>query len=223
MKKKEKEHLKADPFFHFFEKTITFFKNNRRQILVGAGIAALAIIIMLAVFFFSNLSSAGENKVYAEAFRVRTDANMSVDQKIAMLREMKFKKGISSAGRLFIAALYYEKGDLQKTEAFLKEIPASRIATLNDQKQILTASVLAANGKIQEAENLLNLMLTDKKTALGKEIILMQLAKMQIKSQRKEEAAAAFKRIMSEYPNTPSAMEAQNLLSTIEGESQAAQ
>jgi predicted negative regulator of RcsB-dependent stress response len=219
MKKKEKDHLKADPFVHFVEKTITFFRNNRRQIIAGAGIAALAVILLLAVFLFKNLSSAGENKIYAEAFRVRNDAKMSVDQKIAKLQEMKFKKGISAAGRLFIAALYYEKGDLAKTEAVLTEMPTSRIAMVNDEKHTLYAQVLAAGGKIAEAEGVLNRMLTDKKTAMAKELILMQLAKMQIKNQRKEEAAAAFKRIMSEYPDTPSAMEAQNLLSTIESES----
>jgi predicted negative regulator of RcsB-dependent stress response len=219
MKKKEKDHLKADPFVHFVEKTITFFRNNRRQIIAGAGIAALAVILLLAVFLFKNLSSAGENKIYAEAFRVRNDAKMSVDQKIAKLQEMKFKKGISAAGRLFIAALYYEKGDLAKTEAVLTEMPTSRIAMVNDEKHTLYAQVLAAGGKIAEAEGVLNRMLTDKKTAMAKDLILMQLAKMQIKNQRKEEAAAAFKRIMSEYPETPSAMEAQNLLSTIESES----
>jgi predicted negative regulator of RcsB-dependent stress response len=219
MKKKEKDHLKADPFVHFVEKTITFFRNNRRQIIAGAGIAALAVILLLAVFLFKNLSSAGENKIYAEAFRVRNDAKMSVDQKIAKLQEMKFKKGISAAGRLFIAALYYEKGDLAKTEAVLTEMPTSRIAMVNDEKHTLYAQVLAAGGKTAEAEGVLNRMLTDKKTAMAKELILMQLAKMQIKNQRKEEAAAAFKRIMSEYPETPSAMEAQNLLSTIESES----
>ena len=66
-------------------------------------------------------------------------------------------------------------------------------------------------------------MLTDKKTAMAKELILMQLAKMQIGNQRQEEAAAGLKRILSEYPNTPSAQEAQTLLSTIEGENQAPQ
>ncbi len=83
MKKKEKEHLKADPFVHFFEKTYAFFKNNRRGILMAAAVAALAVIILLAVFWFQNMSSASENKAYAEAFRVRTDAKLSVDQKIS--------------------------------------------------------------------------------------------------------------------------------------------
>jgi predicted negative regulator of RcsB-dependent stress response len=222
MKKKEKDHLKADPFLNFFEKAITFFLNNRRRILAGAGIAVLTILILLAVFFFKNLSSAAENKVYSEAFRVRNDAKLSVDQKISKLQEMKFKKGISAAGRLFIATLYFEKGDLQKAEAALKEFPTSRIAMLNDEKQILTATILTTGGKIQEAESLLKRMLADKKTAMAKELILMQLAKMQIGNKQQEEAAAGLKRILSKYPNTPSAQEAQNLLATIEGESQAA-
>jgi hypothetical protein len=80
MKKKEKDHLKADPFVNFFEKTIAFFKNNRRQILAGTGIVALFAIILLAVFLYNNLSSAGENKVYAAAFHVRTAENMTIEK-----------------------------------------------------------------------------------------------------------------------------------------------
>ena len=223
MKKKEKEHLKADPFIHFFEKSIHYFLNNRRRIFAGAGFAALAIVLLLTVFFFKNMSTASENKVYSEAFRVRNDVKMSVDQKIAKLQKLNFKRGVSAAGRLFIAALYYEKGDLQKAEAALKEFPASRIALLNDEKQTLTATILAAGGKIKEAESLLNRMVADKETAMAKDLILLQLAKMQIGDQRREEAAAGLKRILSEYPNTPSAMEAQNLLTMIESESQSPQ
>lgn len=219
MKKKEKEHLKADPFVHFFEETYAFFKNNRRGILIAAGVAALAVIILLAVFWFQNMSSTSENRAYAEAFRVRTDAKLSVDQKISRLQAIKLKKGISAAGGLFIASLYYEKGDLQKAEATLAAMPASRVAMVNDEKQALTATVLAAGGKFREAESLLNFMLTGKKTVMAKDLILLQLAKMQIKNRQKEEAAAGLKRIQSEYANTPSAMEAQTLLTAIESDS----
>ncbi len=96
-------------------------------------------------------------------------------------------------------------------------MPKSRVAMLNDEKHPSTAQVLAAGGKPAEAEAVLNRMLTDKKTAMAKELILLQLAKMQIKNQRNEEAAATLKRILSEYANTPSAMEAQNLLPALEG------
>jgi predicted Zn-dependent protease len=132
---------------------------------------------------------------------------------------MKFKKGVSAAGRLFIAALYYEKGDLQKAGTLLQEFPACRVAMINDEKQVLAAQVLAAAGKSAEAEALLNQMLTDKKTTLGRELILMLRAKMQIKNRQNEKAASSLKQIMSEYPDTPSAMEAQNLLSTLAGDS----
>jgi predicted negative regulator of RcsB-dependent stress response len=217
MKRKEKEHLKADPFVHFFENALAFFKNNRRNILLGAGAAALIIIILLVVFWFRNLSSSGENRVYAEAFRVQSAADMTVDQKIAKLQGMKFRKGISAAGWLFLAALHFEKSDLPRAEAVLAAMPSSRVAMVNDEKYTLFAQVLAGSGKTAEAEGVLNRMLTDNKTAMAKELILLQLAKMQAKSQRKEEAIATLKRILSEYPETPSAMEAQNLITAIEG------
>jgi len=216
MKKKEREHLRADPFVHFFETLLSFFKQNRRTILLGAGIAALVIIALGALFLFRNLSSASENRLYAEAFRVRTAANMTVDQKIAKLQGMEFRRGISAAGRLFLAALEYEKGDLQKAEAALAAMPSSRVALINDQKQALYAQVLAAGNRTAEAESTLNRMLADRKTAMAKELILMQLADLQIKGKHNDEAASTLKRILSEYPDTPSAVQARNRLSAIE-------
>jgi predicted negative regulator of RcsB-dependent stress response len=216
MKKKEKEHLKADPFVHFVEQAIAFLKNNLRPLLTGVAAVILIVLILLAIFLFRNLSSSGENKLYAEAFRVSHDAKMTVEQKIARLQDMKFRNGISASGRLFLAALLYEKGDLAKAESVLLAMPKSRVALLNDEKHLLYAQVLAANGKGSEAEAVLNRLLSEKKTVMAREIILLQLAKMQIKGQRSAEAAVLLKRILSEHGNTPGAMEAQNLLATIE-------
>jgi predicted negative regulator of RcsB-dependent stress response len=223
MKRKEKEHLKADPFVHFFEQALTFFKNNRSLLLVGAGITLLLVIVLLTVFFFTNLSAAGENKLYASAYSIRSDTGMSIDQKISKLQELKFKKGISSVGQLFIANLYYEKGDLPNAEKTLQQYSGSRIAIINDQKKILEAQVLAAGGKTQQALNLLNQMLADKRTQMGKELIILMLAKIQTKSLHREEAVSSLKRIISEYPNTSSANEAQTILSASEAAEQAKQ
>jgi len=217
MKKKEKNHLKADPFVHFFEKAFTFFKNNRRLIFLGAAAVALVTLMLLAALLFRNLSSSGENKLYAEAFRIHTDQKMTVEQKIAKLQVMKFKNGISAGGRLFLAALYFEKGDMASAESALAAMPKSRVALLNDEKHLLHAQVLAARGKTTDAEAMLNRMLTNKKTTVAREAVLLQLAKLQIKTQRNDEAAAVLKRILSEHANTPGAMEAQNLLATLEG------
>ena len=212
MKRKEKEHLKADPFVHFFEKALEFFKNKHRPILAAAGIVLLLVAVLIAAFFLTGLSAARENTLYASAFSIRNDATMSIDQKIAKLQELKFKKGISSAGRLFIASLYYEKGDLANAEKALSQYSGSRIAILNDQKKMLEAQVLITGGKSQEAIDLLKRMIDDKKTVLGKDLVILALAKIQTRSQRQDEAIASLKRIVSEYPNTSSAMEAQSLL-----------
>jgi predicted negative regulator of RcsB-dependent stress response len=223
MKKKEKEHLKADPFVHFVEKALAFLKANRRPLLAGTAGVVLIVLILLALFLFRSLSASGENDLYAEAFRVNHDGKMTVEQKIARLQGMKFRNGISASGRLFLASLLYEKGDLAKAEAVLLAMPKSRVALLNDEKHLLHAQVLAASGKASEAEAVLNRLLSEKKTVMAREVILLQLAKMQIKGQRSAEAAALLKRILSEHGNTPGAMEARNLLASIKGESPAAE
>ncbi len=222
MKKKEKEHLKTDPFIHFFETAFAFIKSHRRWIVMGAAAVALAGLTLLLLLLLSNLSSSGENALYAEAFRVRHDDKMTPDQKITALQGMKFKRGISASGRLFLAALNYEKGELAKAEAVLNAMPASRVALLNDEKQTLYAQVLAAGGKSAAAEAVLNRLLAEKKTVMARELILLQLAKLQQKGQRDAEAAATLQRILAEHPNTPGAMEAQNLLSAIDNPAPAA-
>jgi len=216
MKRKEKEHLKADPFVHFMQQALAFFKSNRRPLLIGAGVAVLAAVILLAVFLFNNLSSSGENRRYAEAFRVRHDEKMGVDQKISALQGMKFGRGISAAGHLFLASLHYEKGDMQKAEAVLAAMPKSRVALVNDAKHALFAEVLAAGGKGTEARSELERLLANKNTAMAKELVLMKLAKLNIRDKRNDEAIAALKRVLAEFAETPSAAEARTLVSTME-------
>ena len=124
---------------------------------------------------------------------------------------------------LFLAALHYEKGDMQKAEAVLAAMPGCRVALLNDEKHALYARVLAAAGREKEAEAVLARMLADGKTAMARELILLQLADMQVKGKRSAEAAATLKRILSEYAETPSAMEARTLLAGIKGAGAAGQ
>ena len=216
MKKREKEHLKTDPFIHFFEMAFVFIRNHRRWIVMGAAAVALVVLTLLLLLMFGNLSASGENALYAEAFRVRHDGKITLDQKITALQGMKFKRGISASGHLFLASLHYEKGELAKAEAVLTTMPASRLGLLNDEKLALYAQVLAARGKSSEAEAVLNRLLADKKTVLAPELILIQLAKLQQKENRDAEAVATLQRVLAEHPDTPGAMEAQNLLSTIE-------
>lgn len=216
MKKKEKERLKTDPFVHFMQNALAFVKAHRRPLLLAAGAVVLAALLLLGALLLRNLSASGENALYAEAFRVRHDAAMSAEQKIAALEGMTFRRGVSAAGRLFLAALHFEKGDLAKAEAVLAAMPKSRLALLNDEKRALQAQVLAAGGKTAEAEAVLNGLLQAQKPALAREVVLLQLARLQLKAQRRSEAAATLQRVLAEHPGTPGAAEAQSLLDTLE-------
>ncbi len=216
MKKKEKERLKTDPFVHFMQNALAFAKAHRRPLLAVAAAVVAALLLLLGALLLRNLSASGENALYAEAFRVRQDAALSLDQKIAALEGMKFRRGVSAAGRLFLASLHFEKGDLAKAGAALDAMPRSRVALLNDQKLALQARVLAAGGKTAEAEALLARLLAAKKPALARELVLLDLARLQSRAQRSSEAAATLQRILAEHPNTPAATEARTLLDTLE-------
>lgn len=216
MKKKEKEHLKADPFVHFMQQALAFFKSHRRPLLFGAGAAALVALVLLAVFLLQTVSNRGENRLYAAAYGIESDGKLTVDKKIAALQKMTFRKGISAAGHLFLASLFFEKGDLAQAESVLAAMPRSRVALLNDEKQSLFARVLAAGGRSADAEAVLKRLLGGKTTAMAKERILLQLAKLQVTAKRQEEGIATLKRITAEYGETPSAMEARTLLASLE-------
>jgi hypothetical protein len=216
MKKKEKEHLKADPFAHFIQQSLSFLKDHRRSFLLGAAAVALVVLVLLAVLLLGGARASGENARYAEAFRVRNDAALSADEKIAALRKMTFGRGISASGHLFLAALHYEKGDLAGAESALRAMPRSRMALLNDEKLVLHAQLLAALGRGAEAEAELGRLLALKKTALARELILLQLAKLQRKGRREAEADATLKRIVAEHAGTAAAAEAQGLLAELE-------
>jgi predicted negative regulator of RcsB-dependent stress response len=212
MKRKEKERLKSDPFVHFMQQALAWIKGHRRPLLIGAGAAALAAVALLAVLVFQNLSASGENRLYADVFRIQGDGKMSLAAKIAALEKLTLRRGISASGHLFLAALHYEKGDLAKAEAVLAAMPPSRVPLLNDEKSVLLARVLAAGGKGAEARAVLERLLAAKRLAMARELVLLQLAKLQGAEQRRDEAIATLKRIVAEYGETPSAVEARTLL-----------
>ena len=67
MKRKEREHLKEDPFQQFIAKAMELLKTYKKEIFIGiAAVAAVAVIIvvMLIIQHFSVLA---ENKLYAQA------------------------------------------------------------------------------------------------------------------------------------------------------------
>jgi outer membrane PBP1 activator LpoA protein len=216
MKRKEREHLKEDPFQQFITTAWETLKKYKKKIFLGiAGIAAVVVILILVAIIHS-FSISAENKLYAKALDIKNDTNLSIEQKVQQLGQMKSKGGISASIKLLLASLYFEKGDLQKSKEILDHFPTSKIKLLNDQKKLLEADILNTSMKPAEALELLNQLLNDPKSEIARDFILLKMARIQAKTRKTETAVANLNKIMDEYPQSAYSFEAKTLLDELE-------
>jgi predicted negative regulator of RcsB-dependent stress response len=216
MKRKEREHLKEDPFQIFITKAMDFLNKYKKHLIAGLiALVAIGLILILLAFFKSHAISV-ENRLFTRAAAIKSDENISLDQKIEKLSQLKSKGGISAAAKLFLAALYFEKNDLEKANSILDNFPASKIPLLNDQKKLLEAEILNASGKKVEALDLLNQLLANPKTEIAKDLLLLKIAKIQAKSEQTDTAIANLNRIVDDFPQSPFSYEAREILSRLE-------
>jgi len=216
MKRKEREHLKEDPFQLFIEKVLNLFQKYRKEILIGViGVAAIIIIVTL-ILFLKSTSVSGENQLYNKALSIKESETFTFDQKIEELNQLKNKKGISASISLITAALYFEKGDMGKAKEALDTFKGSKYKLINEQKQLLEAEVLSSSDKKTEAVDLLNRVYLDPESKIAKDFVLLKMARIQARSGQTSTAVTNLKKIGEEFPQSPYARDAKTLLTKLE-------
>jgi outer membrane protein assembly factor BamD (BamD/ComL family) len=215
MKRKEREHLKEDPFKIFIEKLIGMLRKYKKVIYMGFAAAGAIAAIVLVVLFLQSSSVSRENRLYSEALKIQNSETLSLDQKIEELSQLDNKKGISSSIKLSLAALYFEKGDMEKAKEVLDQFPSSKFKLINDKKKLLEAEMLNASGKGKEALDQLYKLFSDPKSEIAKDYILLKMARIQEKAEQFDTATANLEKITEDYPQSLYSRDAQALLSKI--------
>jgi len=218
MKHKEKEHLRQDPLMHFMEKFIALFRKHKKEIFMAGAALGVVLLAVFGIIFVNELSAGRENRLFSQAMQIKNDQTLTGAEKIERLLKLKTRRGISSAARLYAAALYFEYGEYQNAQKQLDLFDESRVRLLNEQKQLLQAQILNAMGKGSEAVSVLNLLLADANTEIGKDFILLELAKIQLRNNQAADAQKSLQRIISEFPMSAVSGEAQSLLSSLSEE-----
>ena len=216
MKRKEREHLKEDPFQIFIEKVLNLFKKYRSEIIIGLAGAAAVIIIVVLIFFLKSSSISSENKLYSEALSIKESETLTIDQKIEQLSQIEIKKGISASITLMTASLCFEKGDIKKAGEVLDTYEDSKYKLINEQKNLLEAEVLSSLGKKTEAVDLLNRVYLDPESKIAKDFVLLKLARIQASSGQTSTAVTNLRKIGDEFPQSPYAGDAKKLLLRLE-------
>jgi len=215
MKKKDKEHLKEDPFINFIEKIIDFFKKFKREILIGLAACLLIVIVFVVISIFKSQAISQENEIYSEALKIKKSEILNPEDKISQLKKLENKKGISSVIQLFIASLYFENDEPDKAQEVISKFRGSDIKLINDEKKLLEAEIFAATDKERQALAILNKLVSDSKCQITKDFILIKIAKIQIKTAQTKAAESNLKKLMDEYPQSFYANEAKSLLETL--------
>ncbi|MCP4218632.1 MAG: hypothetical protein GY765_28620 [bacterium] len=215
MKKKEKEHLKEDPFQLFIEHTIEFMGKFKKQIITG--VLALVILVgaIIGYVLIQTGSISAENKLFSDAIEIQNSDKLSLDEKIEGITKLESKSGISASIRLTHAALLFEKGDLKKAKEVLDAAPNCKYDLVNNKKKLLAAEILAGEGKSKEAIDAMYALFSDSDCEIAKDFLLLRMARIQVKSDQKDTAKANLEKIMSDYPRSAYRQDAQVLLDTI--------
>lgn len=212
MKHKEKVHLKEDPFVDLIHRIVDFASNRRRELLIGAGALVVAVLLVLATLYVLSLSKARENRLFAKAYQIQTDASLPLAQKIAALEKIDYGRGVSGAGKLMLAQMYYQNREIDKAMATLKDMPSSRVRRIDDQRDLLLADLLSASGKHKEALDQLNILLSNEDTEIAKDYVLLKIIQALQASGRGEEAKKSLTQLQTLFPNSAFMAEASQLL-----------
>lgn len=216
MKRKEKAHLKEDPLVAFVEKSIAAIKKNARKILIGTVSVLCLVVILLLILYLKSHSVSADNDLYLKALNIRDSKEFTFEQKVEKLKQLKGKKGLSSVTPLFLARLYFEKGEIQKAEEALKGFSESKLKLINDEKKLLEAEVLNTSGKKQEAVDLMYKLFSDPDSEIAQDYLLLRMAKIQLKIGHTKSAISNLKKITEEFNNSLYNYEARTLLDGLE-------
>ena len=212
MKKKEKKHLKEDPFANFIQLVIEKFNEFKREIVIIAGVVVIIAIVIIAILLLRTGSISKDNNNFASALEIWKSTTMTSEQKINELSSFKAGKGISSAINFYLASLYYQKEDYIKAKEVLSEYSGSN-KLLDDQKKLLDAELLIALKEGKRGLDTLHQLLSDSKSEISKDYLLLKIAKINIKDGMEKSAKDNLRRLLIEFPQSIYQREAQKLMS----------
>ncbi len=213
MKRAEREHLKEDPFEMFISNLLNQIKQYRKQITIGVIALAAVFAIILAVHFISQYFDKKDNKLLNEGMDIVNSVALNPEQKIKELKELPLThKGKAASLILHMANLYINAGDREAARALLDSTPQLSLQILEDQRLLLNATLLADEGKINEAIDQIQRLLGNKSITLNRDMLLYRLASFQTHAGNTDAAKDNYKRLMEEFPQSMYTYRAQESL-----------
>ncbi len=201
MKRTERHHLKEDEVRMGVDWFIHIYETWRREILIGAGIAAFAVLLFLALFLVRSHAQNLQSQAIGQVVSLSQDLPTKPEN-LAKLEALAAKGPAARLACLELAGYWTGKGDYAKAEPYLARIPAAPKDLLYYQAEDLRAQVLVRKKDYAKAAAIYQALRDEKPKAYPQDAILFHLAEVYELQGQKKEALDLYTKLQSEYTQT---------------------
>jgi predicted negative regulator of RcsB-dependent stress response len=212
MKREEIEHLKEDEFVTFVEKVLKKIEENKKQFFTGLIILLSLVLLIVLIMFIKHKSVEKDNEIFHKAVVIHNSNKLTITRKIEKLQGLKAKSGLSATINIYLASLYFQLGEIDKSLEVLNNTSTGRFKAAHEQKDLLKAEILFTKNEKQQALDLLNRLLSDSSGKIAKDYLLLKLAIIQKDLKQFDKAQETVNRLQSNYPQSMFLTRAQKIL-----------
>ncbi|MFN8006874.1 MAG: tetratricopeptide repeat protein [Terriglobia bacterium] len=225
------EILKEDHFLLFIEKSRDLFLTRRKEVLISAGVVALALVGYFGIRYGLAAQDEKSKEALSAALKIYhapltgspeapyfdltfPTANERLEKSLAQFQSVSSSYGSRSAGKI---AQYYAGlclRDLNKPDQAIRELEP-----LSKEKSDYGALALQAlvsiyenSGNTAKAIEAYQRIVSDDTSAAPNSVALLYLAKLYEHQNQLAEATKLYQRVIKDFPGTPYASDAEQKL-----------
>ena len=238
MKAHERHHLKQNEFARTLARVVAAASDNSQRVVMLIGAVVVVAVLVGGWFWYTKRQADAAGAALGEAMSIvnapivppptlpgatqaagtyPTEAARQ-EAAIAALERVASEYGSTEAGlaaRVQLAAAYLRAGRGADAEREFRQVADAGSDLYSAPARLGVAEALAAQSKYDEAIALLNEVAGDRTGRLPIDGVLMQLARTAEKAGRTEDARAAYRRVVDEFPESLYVPEARQQLTLI--------
>ena len=238
--KLSRKEIKRDEVMETMNRGVLFVRDHARTLILAAVAMVAVILVVLGVAFYLDSREASASEALSAAIEVSeaeinpdgpapdadnpvfADADQRRDRAEALFREVYEDYGSTEAGA--VAASYLgryaaEKGDAEAAREYWQAaLEKSEDDALGAQVQLNLVNLDLAAGNREAVLERLEEMLAAPSSVMPEDMVLFKIAEVREEMGRSEEALAAYRRIVDEFPASPYVQPARQKTTTLGGE-----
>ncbi|MDH4197370.1 MAG: tetratricopeptide repeat protein [Candidatus Aminicenantes bacterium] len=201
MKRDERHHIKEDGLAVGLRRLMHFFKAWRKQLLMLAGVAALAALVFVAIGLIRGHSLRAQSEIATQILKLRADLDQKPEN-LAQLEKLAGRGRYARLAHVELATYWIQKGDLDKAAASLKEVTALPKDLIYYQAQDLAARIEVRRKNYDQAIELYKKLEADDTTVYPLDVILFHRAEAHELKGETKEARELYERLQTEFSQT---------------------